>query len=353
VKLGEPPETDRIDPDDRTSARRRGFRNTPREACSRDRDRATSLWERNEGHDLSPQIRRQGQAHRQFFFDPIGRSAGRVATETSETVKQTRKVRISEKVFTAADLLRLAKVVDIPKDGTSRDHVLTVFKVKFSNETVLESDTSDVLQEESLTAYDRPIGIEMSYSNITKQNYMSVSLSHGEHSFGNEASVSGADITWVNANFQLVQDALRAVRPQHVWVRRHETLLLNLIALGIGSAGFLMFDLVGWLIFKAVAWRGVVLHPPSLPLWLSSLLPVLEPAFVIFNWLWRWVLGLSWGAFAVRDWLLALWPSIEFDFGQPHRQAEKIKRQRLYAVVSLIVLPIVASLLYDLLKTAF
>jgi hypothetical protein len=74
------------------------------------------------------------------------------------------------------------------------------------------------------------------------------------------------------------------------------------------------------------------------------------PLFYLQEWIWRYGAGFLWGAFAVRSWLLAMWPSIEFDFGLQHLQREKIRRRRLAAVFVLIIVPIFASFLYDLIK---
>lgn len=70
------------------------------------------------------------------------------------------------------------------------------------------------------------------------------------------------------------------------------------------------------------------------------------------RWPWRWLMGFAWGAFGVRSWFLGLWPNIEFDFGLQHLRTERKKRQRLAAVATLIVLPVVANLITDGIKAA-
>jgi hypothetical protein len=231
------------------------------------------------------------------------------------------------------------------------DHVKKQYEVRFSDNTRFESDTPEVFQEESLTAYGRPVAIEMAYRNYTHDRYISVSLSHGDSSYRNEATVSAGEPAWVNANFQSLQDILNRAKSQKVWVRRHQRLLLHLIAFGIGSTFFLTLDLFFGLASK-MGWHLFSQPPPS---WLQGLSawPWFRPALFLWDWFMRWLIGLSWGASAVRRWLLEMWPSIEFDFGPPHLQVEKVKRQRLASVFILIVVPIFTSLLYDLMKGAF
>lgn len=251
--------------------------------------------------------------------------------------------------------MRIAKVLDEQKEVVKAGHIkteYTEYEVRFNDNTRFESDTPEVFQEEMLTAHGRPIAIEMSYRNYTQSRYISVSLSHGDSSFGNEAIVGAGEPAWVNANFQSLQDVLSRVKPQKVWVRRHETLLLNLIALGIGSAIFLTIDLLDWLIRK-MGWNDVVFRLPASWVQVLSALSWFVPLLFVIDWVMRWLVGLAWGAFAVRRWLLAMWPSIEFDFGLPHLQIEKAQRQRLASVFVLIIVPIFTSLLYDLIKRLF
>lgn len=77
------------------------------------------------------------------------------------------------------------------------------------------------------------------------------------------------------------------------------------------------------------------------------------PVNIQVGWLWCWAAGFLWGAFEVRRWLLATWPAIEFEFGLPHLQAESVRHQRLKAVAALVIIPILATALYDWLKWAF
>jgi hypothetical protein len=81
--------------------------------------------------------------------------------------------------------------------------------------------------------------------------------------------------------------------------------------------------------------------------------PSARPYLFVAGWVWRWLLGFFWGASSVHRWLLEMWPNIEFNFGLPHLQTEKVRRERLYSVWALIVLPIVASAIYDVIKAFF
>ena len=57
------------------------------------------------------------------------------------------------------------------------------------------------------------------------------------------------------------------------------------------------------------------------------------------------------GAFYLRNWLLSLWPTIEFDFGPEHLNIEKSRRNRILVFITFAVIPIVLTLGYDLVKS--
>jgi len=164
--------------------------------------------------------------------------------------------------------------------------------------------------------------------------------------------VSGSEPAWVEGSFLALKDRIDKVRPQKSWVRSHPTLLLNLIALGIGSLAVWTIDLVLDLTLTKLKVDEFMPRLPADSPW-RRVLSSAEPLLYVLGWIWRWFLGLMWGAHSVRQWLLAMWPSIEFDFGLPTLQTEKIQRRRLYAVYLLVIVPTVTKLLYDLLKRAF
>src|SRR5271156_7151057 len=102
--------------------------------------------------------------------------------DKSRCMKQTRKITISERVFTAQDLMRIAGVLYKHTHDKGKNHVTTEFEVTFSDNTRFESETPEVFQEESLTAHGRPVAIAMSYRDYTRSRFISLSLSQGESS---------------------------------------------------------------------------------------------------------------------------------------------------------------------------
>jgi hypothetical protein len=156
--------------------------------------------------------------------------------------------------------------------------------------------------------------------------------------------VSADDSTWLSENFLALKEAIDTAAPQRLWLRRHKTVFLNLLALGIGT----LVNLISGLI-TGLAFHIYLPHTPELkiPAAWQPFLPLLHVMLYVMLWLTRWAMGHLLGAYQVRQWFLSMWPTIEFDFGSDHLKTERVRRARLIGVGVLIVLPVVASLVAE------
>lgn len=182
----------------------------------------------------------------------------------------------------------------------------------------------------------RPIFLYFQFRNATyERRALTVRIAHGNDT-RSEASVSGTDPKWVNDQFAKLKLAIETAKPQELWIIKHKTLLLNLLALAFGS----LWGVLGVMLRPFVVWLfgDGVLHPLDVKQHLAL--------FYILLWFWRWVTGLF-PAFLVRRWLMTLWPSVELDVGAEHLKTEKRNRRMVVAVITLAVVPVVVQLFYD------
>ncbi|MEQ2005964.1 MAG: hypothetical protein ABMA26_04125 [Limisphaerales bacterium] len=269
---------------------------------------------------------------------------------------QTRRILISERVFSGKDLSRIAEIFDkqAALAKKSDHHSSLNFVVRYSDDTTLEGDSSQIFDDESLVYSARPVAIRMSFNNYKLKRSISLSLDHGDSSssFTNAAELSAEEPAWLGENFLAMKEALDVVRPQTCWLRKHPTILFHLIAVGIGCIAEAFFDGALTLLFRAVDLSEVVRPLPQDSPW-RRVIASAYPFFYLMGWLWRWMLGSCFGAYSVHKWLLAAWPKVELDIGLDHLKMEKSKRQRLQAALVLGGLPIAANLLTDLIKWHF
>lgn len=126
--------------------------------------------------------------------------------------------------------------------------------------------------------------------------------------------------------------------PQTSWVVNYKTLLLHMLALGLGVPLLRI---------------GMYLLAPLAPYVPEGVSRALGTVFKTSPWIWpvyvsfcRWLTGLSIAPRAL-DWLLELWPDVEFDFGLEHLKLEKMRRQRLWLVFSLVGIPVLLQAVWD------
>lgn len=269
-------------------------------------------------------------------------------------MKETRKLQIRDKVFKINDLKRLAGVFEEQAALAKQKemHYSIEYELHFSDDTTVESEAFNILEDDILFTSKRPISIQFSYHNYSLKKQVSLSLNHGDSLYGNTIIVSGQEREWVNDIFARLSEALQGVTPQESWIKRHPTLMLNIIALGIGT---FVYYLINIILNFAFTYVDLAKHikPPQEGSFLHSLALIVKSNiwfFYLIGWVWKWLLGFFWGAFEVRRWFFNLWPTIELDLGPEHLRIEKKKRKKLYTVLGMIIIPIVAALLYDIIK---
>lgn len=264
--------------------------------------------------------------------------------------KETRKLQIRDKIFKVDDLKRLASVLEDQSAlaKNKEQHYSISYELHFSDDTIVESRTFSILEDDILFTSKRPLLIQFLYHNNDLNKRISLSLDHGDFPYRNSIIVSGQESEWVNDVFARLNTILQGVTPQESFVNRHPTLLLNIIALGVGTFGYNLINIImdyttiNFDLAKHIApiQEGSFLH--SLSLIIRSHIWF----FYGIGWILKWFLGFAWGAFEVRRWFLDLWPSIELDIGPEHLKIEKNKRKKVYAVI----VPIATALLYDVVK---
>jgi hypothetical protein len=150
----------------------------------------------------------------------------------------------------------------------------------------------------------------------------------------NVLNIAGDQAGWVAEAFDGLKLALDAVQPQSVWLVRHKTIFLNLLALGLGCTAQLLL--------KMLALIGINVRIDGLR----------SPAPLVLVWIFSYVVGITF-ALWVRDWVFTYWPKIEFNFGLPHLNVERRRREKWGLAITLVLVPIFINLLTDAIPRLF
>ncbi len=264
-------------------------------------------------------------------------------------MKQTRLLQIRQRIFRIDDLKRIAGVFDEQARlaRKSEHHHSVEYTLHFADDSSFASDTPALLGD-TVVQIKRPVKMEFGFSNFKLERRMSFSITHGHSDYGNELCVVANEDTWLNANFTKLESFINGAEPQSFWFVRHPGILKNLFALGIGTLGFILLD-----IFVSFLPPPEVVVSQSNFTKLNALRVFIEShqaGFYLIGWFWRWLLGWFWGAVPIANWVLSAWPNIDLDFGAHHLKLEKRRREKIVIVMSLIVVPILLTIILDIIK---
>lgn len=259
-------------------------------------------------------------------------------------MKETRQIVIKKKIFTKSDILNIGQILlnEYNSAQKKEHHSSVAFKLNCSDGTSYESESYELFENGSIIDIKKINSLEMSFSNYKLESYINFSITHGNE-YGNHLIVRGNDRNWVDGLFTRLKEIINSVKPQNHWILKYKTLILHLIALGVGV---IIYSILNFLLYRHIQ----PIKNPSDTVQAIRTFFITNPFFVyLIDWFLRWFMGIPW-AISIRSWLLNLWPVIEFDFGPEHMKVEKNRRFRIALIFSSVVIPIFLSILYDIFK---
>jgi hypothetical protein len=263
-------------------------------------------------------------------------------------MKETRRLEIAQKRFTRSDLFQIGRIfLDEAHSAKSRKKRHGIeFELECVDRTSYTAEDMNHFSEGAEIDMKPAASVQFQFHNYEDGNSLDFSLRGGKYSKG-EVIVRGEDREWVTEKFVRMEERIGSLSPSSSWFTMHPTLTMHIIAMGLGSiAWFLLLILYRW--FDSL---GLIEHEPAA--FNSNFIRFVQSPGIRFitGSVIRWWLGFVLGAIPLRDWLLNAWPSVEFDTGPEHGKAQKIRRSRLTAFVTFAIIPLFASLIYDLLKS--
>jgi uncharacterized membrane protein len=254
-------------------------------------------------------------------------------------LKETRRLQIQQKSFTRSDLQKIGKLFLVEADtaAAAKKRRAVAFTLHCSDQTSYTTEDMSQFAEGAEIDMKSTEAVQFTFA-IEDENFIDFNLRSGQRSDG-EVMVRGTDRKWVGGMFVALEERIRAVNPSSSWFTKHPTLTFNIVAVGLGS-------IIAWI----VVWGhhlGLVTVEKSTP----AMEQLVNNPVVNFIGIWVafWIFGLL-PAISARDWLLAAWPSIELDTGPEHQKIQKIRRNRIAAFITLVVIPLLVTSVYDLIK---
>lgn len=226
---------------------------------------------------------------------------------------ETREKTIKDKVFTKTDIRNIWGIFNSqprePKTSYFSDPSLEV-QIICRDETRYESENDELFSDGDIIDLKRVESISIKYRNFKEDKKITIDLMHGNRTYyNNKLTVKGKDKDWVAGVFSRFETLLSSVKPQQHWFLSYKSLFL----------------LVGTVFFVIA---------------LLSFFTFIEKTsqYIIFAVLFTFP-GLALFSLFI-DWVIQLWPSVEFDFGPEHQKVEKNRRIRLGTFFTIAILPL-------------
>jgi hypothetical protein len=260
-------------------------------------------------------------------------------------IRETRLLLIENKVIKPSDIRTLARIVTdaseelkIPKSKQRFS-----FEIKAHGLRLYESEDAELFEQDSILDSKQIFAITMLFADRETGSRIFISLEHG-NSHGddrNYVSVGGTNSTWVSGVVHKLEEAISEFEKQTSWPRKWEVPLMVIAALGCGRA----FDIAGGFILSHLFYIQPLTPRPH---WADLMQPLIRSV----RWATIFLIGLF-PSFVLTKKLMELWPSVELRMGHEWAQVSKTRRDRLWLFVTIGVLPLLLSLLYDGLKAIF
>lgn len=261
-------------------------------------------------------------------------------------MKETRKKIIEDKIFTKSDICSIFKIVNSEYEYSkkAKNHSLSRLELNLNCQdgTNYESESDDLLNDGDIIDTKRCVSVSIRYNDYKLERRTSVTFEHGSD-YGNEFIVSGLDRNWVSGTFDRIDTTIDSVKPQKHWFIQYKSIILHVSAFFFGLMIYRILDILWYQHIEPINNPSEIIQ--AIRDFIYKYLFVLYTIQGIFFWLQ--------GIFPVlylRNWVLKLWPSIEFDFGPEHQKSEKNKRKRLGLFFFVIIVPLLISFIYDLIK---
>jgi len=266
-------------------------------------------------------------------------------------MKISRKFKIEGRVITTEDIKRLVNILEkeYSELAPKSRHIRLLFKGSTEDGIIFESEIPNDFLSAELMQTKRTISFDCSLIDFTNDLSIYISLEHGNSIYsGNSVSVQGTDANWVNALQTRIKESFDAALPQNSFLLKNKTYIEILFAFGIGRLYAYVLQLI---LFPFISVPDSFVKNP--PTWLFSLAIFFNNhrlLFTLFDYLIYFPAGWFGSSYLISK-AKDLWPSIEFQIGPTHTYIEKKRRNLIYAFYSLGILPLLISIIYDIIKS--
>lgn len=256
-------------------------------------------------------------------------------------IRETRELKIKERVITLENVLCLAKILENERQRVSDEAATELtFTASCTDSSSFSSQEPALFEKDSPLSKKRVGHIQMEFRHYKTMSRITIGLAHGNGSWRNDVTISGTDSTWVNGTLKAIEETIDSFTPQNTFLYQNEKTLRIVFSLGLGSLYFWMASLIP---------TAPSAEMPGWAIKLNLVLSAIPLGYYLFKYAMAFLVG--WLPSEIlynklKDW----WPSVELQIGPEHTLTEKQRRKWIASAFIFGVFPLATAVIYDLIK---
>jgi len=255
-------------------------------------------------------------------------------------IKEQRIYKIKWRVISANNIRHIAQLAQREyQSSKSLDHHANIsYKLNCEDSSSYVSDSTSLFEEGGNLDIKKALMIQINYHDYTNTRDIDIVIKEG--SSNSYFEIEGEDRNWVSGVFAELEEHLKSIKPQNQFLIKYKPIIIPILSLIIGYS---ISSLLDCFIFNNLELPTItnqnflsfvtyISNNPLLRLIISILLRTFQ-GFISFT-------------YPIYNWLLELWPVIEFDFGPEHYKIIKKRRSRVIFILTMLILPITIEKLF-------
>jgi hypothetical protein len=273
-----------------------------------------------------------------------------------KTIKETRSLKIDYKVFTGDDIITLSKlflkltneILDKSKEIRRKELIMKEHRDAFIDEMINDlghfnveitsSDNSrysgpleDIMDKGGILENKKITEISLYFAEPVFNSSILIRIRHSEYD-SSYVVIEGKDRTWVNGTTRIFEDFLSDCKNQPKIVKKLQWLI---ILFSIIFFNLLLLNLIELIVNKIlIISRSKIDHFSIYGDWNAILFFLGISLITMFP------------SISIYQWIEELWPKIEIQTGKDFQNIEKVKRKKLWVILSIIIIPSIISFLF-------
>jgi hypothetical protein len=245
------------------------------------------------------------------------------------SIKERRKFSFADKIITPSTIRKLAGILKNEAESYNEiNQAFLYYSIDASDDSSYESGDIVIFNDGLLMDSKKLIKVVMRFQTLIGDKNIEIQLTHteDEESTSNYIIISGTNTTWVNGIITRLVEIINQSEKQPAVRRYFHNLCIPL------------FILMNILFYRIISPLFIDKGKND---WVNLILLFAPICFV----------GLSFKYF--NNYINEAWPVVELQTGRNYQQLSLIKRRKLIGIINLILIPLLLSLVYDLLKNIF